>query len=1172
MKRTVSRLLVVGMIAALSQLVTHPSSALAAPPAPTNLSPSGVSTSGSPVLQWIRVSSALRYEVQLATDPGFSTVKYSTFTYNHRATPTFNLPQQELFWRVRAISASNVTGNWSETSFTASTVAGPSLVTPADDPSGSQPLQQPDEPVLLTWTPVPNAIGYAIETDDQDTFVGSQTFTSKTTSYLFQAADPIVPLYFWRVRALFSGGFNSTWSEVEHFTVASLVEPTLTAPADSPTTQVTDAVLDWEPVPGAVKYEVQVDTNDQFVDPLADKATVYSTRYARPNTLNNDQYWWRVRAIDVNGKPSPWAASLNQFQRRWTDRPTLAYPGDSAQVGNPFYFQWNPIEHAGSYRLEVSEDPSFSSYQSCISLHTTYTPGAQDTACMPTAGNVTYWRVRGVDSPTNVLGFYSDIHAFTYTPSIVNQTAPSNGATVDVPTLRWDDYAQAVKYIVTVKRASGVVAASDTTYANSWTPTGNVRLNPADGPFRWTVQAIRQDNAKTQIPTFASSPTFNVSANVTAGTASALAPLSPADGAHSTRFPELLWEPAFDPGSVPAKSYRVMISQVGSTSVNTLSDTFPYSSGTDDTIDHLIPGVYQWWVEATFVDNSTAVGSRRTFQIDNLASVTGQRVSLTGQGFNDPGTTCSRQLTNAVPTASNICGNLQQTPVFRWNPINDAGYYTIYVYNDRDMTNPVTPINDTKVYNTMWAPPATMLKDSQAGTAYYWYVRPCKALNRCAADPRGTANAATNAFDKRSNPIAGLAERQHESTDVLTGAVPSFADEVDFSWDDYLTTNQTGNALDVTGLPSTVEASSYRVQISSSSSFPATSVTTTSPLLDQTSYSVYSKTLPEGPLFWRVQAVDGNGNSLAWSLNEDLTGNARAINKVSPAPRLTSPANGGTSSGNPTFAWRPQNYAARYALEVYKDNDTTLSSANRVVNAPSVAQASYAVFDRVLPQSSSPYLWRVRRIDASGLFGAWSPLRSFTITGNPPTQTGRKTGVYVGSKDAYFTWLPVDGAATYRLEARSKGATSGSTVTTVGLGHAWPTLFADGSYEWRVSGYDSGNQSLGASPWRTFKVDSLAPTVVRKSPTGKVSRTSNFVAKFSEPVKHLDTTTMKIFVKGQQHNLSARVTMSNGKKTATLNPVRNLRPGKVYTIKLSSKITDRAGLALEATKWNVTAR
>ena len=131
--------------------------------------------------------------------------------------------------------------------------------------------------------------------------------------------------------------------------------------------------------------------------------------------------------------------------------------------------------------------------------------------------------------------------------------------------------------------------------------------------------------------------------------------------------------------------------------------------------------------------------------------------------------------------------------------------------------------------------------------------------------------------------------------------------------------------------------------------------------------------------------------------------------------------------------------------------------------------------------------------------------------------------------------------------------------TTQGLAWAPTSSIANGSWEWRVSAMDAGNQSLGFSAWRAFKVDTVAPTVVSKTPTGKVARTTNFVAKFSEPMKHVDTTSFQIFVKGQQHNLSATVTMSNGNKTATLNPTANLQSGKVYTIKLTGQITDRGG-------------
>ena len=227
MNRTVCRLLVVGMMAALLSFVTQPPQALAALAAPSNLSPSGISQSGAPVLQWSRVGKAVKYEVQLATDPGFTTLKYSATTTNHRATPTMTLPQQELFWRVRSSTPPNVKSNWNGQVHTPprrSPVRRSShrLTTRAAPSRCSSRTNPPAGPGPRCRTP----LSYSIEIDDFDDFVGAKTFTSKTTSYLFQAADPTVPLNSWRVRAVFSGSYNSTWSDVGHFTVGALVAPT----------------------------------------------------------------------------------------------------------------------------------------------------------------------------------------------------------------------------------------------------------------------------------------------------------------------------------------------------------------------------------------------------------------------------------------------------------------------------------------------------------------------------------------------------------------------------------------------------------------------------------------------------------------------------------------------------------------------------------------------------------------------------------------------------------------------------------------------------------------------------------------------------------------------------------------------------------------------------------
>jgi hypothetical protein len=75
----------------------------------------------------------------------------------------------------------------------------------------------------------------------------------------------------------------------------------------------------------------------------------------------------------------------------------------------------------------------------------------------------------------------------------------------------------------------------------------------------------------------------------------------------------------------------------------------------------------------------------------------------------------------------------------------------------------------------------------------------------------------------------------------------------------------------------------------------------------------------QGPLYWRVRAIDQTNNFLTVS-------ETRLVTKSSPAPVETFPADGDTVSRVPYLAWGPQDYAARYTVEVYEGpNDGTWS-------------------------------------------------------------------------------------------------------------------------------------------------------------------------------------------------------------------------------------------------------
>ena len=69
-----------------------------------------------------------------------------------------------------------------------------------------------------------------------------------------------------------------------------------------------------------------------------------------------------------------------------------------------------------------------------------------------------------------------------------------------------------------------------------------------------------------------------------------------------------------------------------------------------------------------------------------------------------------------------------------------------------------------------------------------------------------------------------------------------------------------------------------------------------------------------------------------------------------------------------------------------------------------------------------PYTWRVRRNDAAGRPGAWSALRSFSVTKPAPVLAAPLVNADVAPSDAVFTWTAAPRATKYRFERRLVGA------------------------------------------------------------------------------------------------------------------------------------------------------
>ena len=265
--------------------------------------------------------------------------------------------------------------------------------------------------------------------------------------------------------------------------------------------------------------------------------------------------------------------------------------------------------------------------------------------------------------------------------------------------------------------------------------------------------------------------------------------------------------------------------------------------------------------------------------------MTGQSVALHGLTL-DAGNGCEKSLADSDP----VCSEMKQTPVLDWDPVPGANLYLIYLARDETLQNMVfgTKSNPTSVprtTNTRWIP-TVALPEAQAGSGYYWFIRPCVDLTDCAADP----TAASHSFDKRSVPVNGA-----------SATLTPDGNEVTFTWQDYRTTNALATSANVeTGELPTQAARAYRLQVATNASF--TDIID-DVKVDQTTYTSWDDLYPEGTLYWRLQAIDGTDNQLNLMLPLSFV-------KASTKPVLAAPS--GPSPVTQPFAWGSTPFAWTY--------------------------------------------------------------------------------------------------------------------------------------------------------------------------------------------------------------------------------------------------------------------
>ena len=393
MTRFSARLLALTVAAGL--LLT-PVAAQAAPARPKATSP-GVTANVTqmPILTWKKAARATSYEVQIASDAGFNPAMIDVTTGNVRYIHNKVLPNGAYFWRLRALDATGGASKWSSVrKFTKTWAALATLATPANLGVISYP-----SPVILRWSQVSGASTYLVSVaagapgggvDAPGGIIssgalamsdGGKPLSTSNTNFAISAALH-AGTYYWQITPVDAEGHAGKPSAISSF-VWTWSGATTPSVADmAPSQEIFDPLFSWAPIPGAASYQLEINPTSGFAPGSRTMlSNTNATSFAPTRTLPNNTYYWRIRGVDAQGQAGPWNNGPS-FDKTY-DRTAVPGPGnlrlyDSAlnpvanggTVDQPV-ISWNTVPGARHYEVSVNCNGSQHVY---TTANTSWTP------------------------------------------------------------------------------------------------------------------------------------------------------------------------------------------------------------------------------------------------------------------------------------------------------------------------------------------------------------------------------------------------------------------------------------------------------------------------------------------------------------------------------------------------------------------------------------------------------------------------------------------------------------------------------------------------------------------------------------------------------------------------------------------------------------------------------
>src|SRR5205085_5702838 len=200
--------------------------------------------------------------------------------------------------------------------------------------------------------------------------------------------------YYWRVRAIASGGSVSAWTTGRSFRKAWTGATALQSPAGGANLSFgTDPLkLAWSAVPGASNYLVSLASDPSLgslafhlVDDPTGIPKVQANSLAVSIALATGTYYWNVIPLDAEGNRGA-ASPTASFSWTWPSTTNLLVSdlNTSDEVYDP-QFSWAPVAGAARYEVEINSSSDFAAGSKvCCTSPTIATSLSPTTGCNDT--------------------------------------------------------------------------------------------------------------------------------------------------------------------------------------------------------------------------------------------------------------------------------------------------------------------------------------------------------------------------------------------------------------------------------------------------------------------------------------------------------------------------------------------------------------------------------------------------------------------------------------------------------------------------------------------------------------------------------------------------------------------------------------------------------------------